>query len=45
MLSIRYSIIGLPQIGCNTFGIEDFILVPSPAARIIAAMLFMAIPL
>jgi TRAP-type C4-dicarboxylate transport system permease large subunit len=39
-LSIRYLSMGLPHIVCRTFGKEDFILVPSPAARIIVAIFF-----
>src|SRR5665811_1382949 len=30
--SLTQTIIGLPQTSCNTFGVFDFIRVPSPAA-------------
>jgi hypothetical protein len=35
--SIRWAIMGRPAIGCMTFGIADFIRVPLPAARMMAA--------
>ena len=37
-LSIRWSSIGRPAIGCSTLCRSDFIRVPLPAARMIAAI-------
>jgi hypothetical protein len=42
--SITCKIIGLPARECKTLALSDFIRVPLPAARIIAAKLFLTKP-